>query len=195
MSVFYLNKLGEGMEEVNVKRGKNWGRLQIYTGNGKGKTTAALGLAVRAACSGMKVFIGQFMKGQHYSELSITSRFPEITIQQFGTPEFIQTSGKPLKRDVDLAEKGLRIVQAAMLSGEYDLIIADEICVSVFLGVLREQMVLELAEARPGNVEVVFTGRYATDAMIETADLVTEMMPIKHYYDTEQLSARLGIEN
>ena len=174
---------------------KNWGRLQIYTGNGKGKTTAALGLAVRAACSGKKVFIGQFMKGQHYSELCVTNRFPEITIQQFGTPDFIQPSEKPLKRDIELAEKGIDTIRDAMLCGKYDIVIADEICVSVFLGVLQEKTVMELAEGRPGNVEVVFTGRYATDAMIEIADLVTEMMPVKHYYDTEQLSARLGIEN
>ncbi len=171
------------------------GRLQVYTGNGKGKTTAALGLAVRAACSGMKVFIGQFMKGQSYSELCLSERFPEITMKQFGTPDFIQPGEKPSSRDIELAENGLQVLTGAMLSGDYDMIIADEICVSVYLGLLYEKEVMELAECRPGNVEVVFTGRYATDAMIKIADLVTEMMPVKHYYDTEQLSARLGIEN
>lgn len=171
------------------------GRLQIYTGNGKGKTTAALGLAVRAACAGMKVFIGQFMKGQDYSELCIPSRFPEIEMEQFGTPDFLKPGEKPSLKDLQLAKEGFKTILEAILSGKYDIVIADEICVSVYLGLLQEKDVLELAEARPSNIEVIFTGRYATDAMIEIADLVTEMMPIKHYYDTEQLSARLGIEN
>ncbi len=170
------------------------GRFQVYTGNGKGKTTAALGLAVRAACSGMKVFIGQFMKGQDYSELCLPDRFPEVTMQQFGTPDFILPGKKPSPRDIQLAEEGLSSVLRAMLSGDYDMVIADEICVSVHLGLLREESVLELAAARPATVEVVFTGRYASDAIINAADLVTEMMEIKHYYSSEKLSARLGIE-
>ncbi len=176
-------------------QGQDWGRLQIYTGNGKGKTTAALGLAVRAACSGMKVFIGQFLKGQDYSELCIPSRFPEIEMKQFGTPDFIHPGEKPSAKDLQLAAEGLKTIREVILSKKFDVVIADEICVSVYLGLLYEKEVMELAECRPGNVEVVFTGRYATDAMIKIADLVTEMMPVKHYYDTEQLSARLGIEN
>lgn len=169
------------------------GRLQVYTGNGKGKTTASLGLAVRAACSGMRVYIGQFMKGRDYSELCLPERFPEITMKQFGSSEFI-FSGKPSLPDIQLAEAGLAEVALAMLSGNYDMVIADEICVSVHLGLLQETQILELAAARPASVEVVFTGRYATYDIIEVADLVTEMVSIKHYYDTEKLSARLGIE-
>jgi len=174
---------------------KPQGRLQVYTGNGKGKTTAALGLAVRAACSGMKVFIGQFMKGQDYSELCFPDRFPEVTMQQFGTPDFILPGKEPSAKDIQLAEEGLESVLRAMLSGDYDMVIADEICVSVHLGLLQEKQVLELAAARPDKIEMVFTGRYATDGIIKVADLVTEMMAVKHYYDTEKLSARLGIEN
>lgn len=174
---------------------KNTGRLQVYTGNGKGKTTASLGLAVRAACSGMKVYIGQFLKGQDYSELCLPHRFPEITMEQFGTPEFILPGEKPSAVDIQLAEKGLAAVSAAMLGGEYNMIIADEICVAVYMGLLSEGKVLELASVRPGNVEVVFTGRYAGDAVIKIADLVTEMMEIKHYFNTEKLLARTGIEN
>lgn len=170
------------------------GRLQVYTGNGKGKTTASLGLALRAACSGMKVFIGQFMKGQDYSELCLPERFPEIIMVQFGTPDLIPQGQKPSEKDIALAEKGLETVSRAMLSGDYDMVIADEICVSVFLGLLKEKKVLELAAARPDNVEVVFTGRYAGEAIIDAADLVTEMKEIKHYYNTEKLSARIGIE-
>lgn len=170
------------------------GRLQVYTGNGKGKTTAALGLAVRAACSGMRVFIGQFMKGQDYSELCLSDRFPEITMEQFGTPDFLLPAAKPTLRDIQMAEQGLESITRAMLSGDYDMVIADEISVSVHLGLLSEQKVLELAAARPAITELVFTGRYATDRIMQIADLVTEMMPVKHYYDTEKLSARLGIE-
>lgn len=171
------------------------GRLQVYTGNGKGKTTAMLGLAVRAACSGMRVYIGQFMKGQDYSELCLPERFPEITMKQFGTPDFILPGEKPSLQDIQLAEAGLTAVNNAMLGGDYDMVVADEICVSVHLGLLNEEQVLELAAARPATVEVVFTGRYATDGVIEVADLVTEMVSVKHYYDTEKLSARSGIEN
>ena len=171
------------------------GRFQVYTGNGKGKTTAALGLAVRAACSGMKVYIGQFLKGQDYSELCLPDRFPEITMEQFGTPEFILPGEKPSSEDIQLAENGLSAVRAAMISGDYDMVIADEICVAVYMGLVSEEQVLELAVSRPGSVEVVFTGRYAGDAVIKVADLVTEMMEIKHYYNTEKLLARAGIEN
>jgi cob(I)alamin adenosyltransferase len=174
---------------------RNAGRLQVYTGNGKGKTTASLGLAVRAACSGMKVYIGQFLKGQDYSELCLPDRFPEITMEQFGTPEFIPHGEKPSAQDILMAEEGLKSIMMAMLSGKYSMVIADEICVAVFMGLLCEGKVLELADARPDSVEVVFTGRYAGDAIIEVADLVTEMMEIKHYYNTEKLSARTGIEN
>ena len=174
---------------------KRLGRLQVYTGNGKGKTTASLGLAVRAACSGMKVFIGQFMKGQDYSELCLPERFPEITMIQFGSPDFILPGQTPSDSDIELANRGVETLHAAMFSGDYDMVIADEICVSAYLGLLREEQLLELASARPDNIEVVFTGRYASDAIIKAADLVTEMVPVKHYYDTEKLSARLGIEN
>lgn len=173
---------------------KRQGRLQVYTGNGKGKTTASLGLAVRAACSGMSVFIGQFMKGQDYSELCLPERFPEITMQQFGTPEFIHSGHEPSAEAVKMAESGLGKITDAMLCGDYDMIIADEICVSVHMGLLKENDVLALAKSRPSNTELVYTGRYATPAIIDVADLVTEMVPVKHYYETEKLSARPGIE-
>jgi len=171
------------------------GRLQIYTGNGKGKTTALLGLAVRAACAGLKVYIGQFAKGQGYSELCLPERFPEITIEQFGTPEFVIPGGKPSPLNISRAREGLAAVKRALSGGEYDVVAAAEICVAVHLGLLSEQEVLELAGSRPDNVELVFTGRNATDRMITKADLVTEMNEVKHYFNTEKLPARKGIEN
>ncbi|PIE53642.1 cob(I)yrinic acid a,c-diamide adenosyltransferase [Candidatus Fermentibacteria bacterium] len=171
------------------------GRFQIYTGNGKGKTTASLGLSVRAACSGMKVYFGQFMKGQDYSELKVPERFPEITMNQFGTPKLLCQGEKPAEEDLRKAENGAKKIREALLSGEYDLVVADEICVTVHLGLLPEAAALELAAKRPPEMELVFTGRYASEAMIDAADLVTEMKEIKHYYNTEKLMARKGIEN
>jgi cob(I)alamin adenosyltransferase len=174
---------------------KREGRLQVYTGNGKGKTTAMLGLAVRAACSGMRVYIGQFMKGRSYSELCFPERFPEITMEQFGTADFIRSGGTPSEESIQLAQKGLNSVTSAMLCGVYDMVSADEICVAVHMGLISEEQLMELARARPANVELVLTGRNATAGIIEMADLVTEMVEVKHYYNTEKLPARPGIEN
>lgn len=173
----------------------NTGRFQIYTGNGKGKTTALLGLSVRAACSGMRVYIGQFMKGQTYSELCLPDRFPEIEIVQFGTPGFIQQGSSPSTIDLKRAEIAYATIKEALTSGRFDLVGADEICVAVYMGLLNEGKALELIEARPSDVELIFTGRYATERMVGKADLVTEMKEVKHYYNTEKLSARRGIEN
>jgi len=171
------------------------GRFQVYTGNGKGKTTALLGLSVRAACSGMGVFIAQFMKGQEYSELCLPRRFPEITIRQFGGQAFINPGEKPSPDDLKNALMAAEATGEAMHSGKFGLVGADEICVAVHMGVLQEEVAIELIGSRPGSVELVFTGRYATDRILEKADLVTEMLEIKHYYNTEGLSARRGIEN
>lgn len=171
------------------------GRFQLYTGNGKGKTTAALGLAVRAACSGMKVYIGQFMKGQDYSELVLSEHFPEtITMEQYGTPKLLCKGEKPSAEDTSAARNGLLKLKEAMFSGRYDMIIADELNVTVHLGLLDKETVLEVLKKRPDNVELVVTGRYAPDSFVELADLVTEMREVKHYYETENLPARKGIE-
>ncbi len=171
------------------------GRFQLYTGNGKGKTTAALGLAVRAACSGMKVYIGQFMKGQDYSELALSGHFPEsITMEQYGTPKLLCKGEEPSEEDMSAARNGLLKLKEAMFSGSYDMIIADELNVTVHLGLLDVETVLEVLKKRPDNIELVVTGRYAPDSFIELADLVTEMREVKHYYETENLPARKGIE-
>lgn len=174
---------------------RDTGRFQIYTGCGKGKTTAMLGLSVRAACSGMKVYIGQFMKAGDYSEMCLPGRFPGITMEHYGLPGFIPPGGTPDAEDMAHAGDGLLRIAAALASGRYGLVAADEICVAVHLGLLKEADALGLAEGRPPGVELVFTGRHATEAMMEAADLVTEMREIKHYYTTENLSARRGIEN
>jgi len=172
------------------------GRLQVYTGNGKGKTTAALGLAVRAACAGMKVYFGQFMKGRDYSELCLPDHFPGLlTMEQFGTPRLICKGEKPSDDDIRSAAEGLRKVGSAMLSGDFDLVIADELNVTVHMGLVEEEDALVFLRSRPDNVELVVTGRYAPDSFLEEADLVTEMKEIKHYYAVENLQARKGIES
>ncbi|MEN8208497.1 MAG: cob(I)yrinic acid a,c-diamide adenosyltransferase [Candidatus Fermentibacteria bacterium] len=179
-----------------MKEGAMTGKFQLYTGNGKGKTTAALGLAVRAACAGKKVYIGQFMKGQDYSELCLPEHFPGfITMEQYGTPRLLCKGEEPSEEDLLSASAGLERIGALMLSGSYDLVIADELNVTVHMGLLDENDVMDFILQRPDNVELVLTGRYAPENFVEAADLVTEMREVKHYYAAENLQARKGIES
>jgi cob(I)alamin adenosyltransferase len=168
--------------------------IQIYTGNGKGKTTAALGLACRSACAGRRVFIGQFLKGTETSELRLQDRFPGlILIEQFGRPCLIGPEG-PGPEDIAMAGAGLARIRAVIAEGSWNVIVADEICVAVRTGVVSEEEVLDLGRRCPESLELIFTGRYATPAMIELADLVTEMVEVKHYYSSGKVPAREGIE-
>jgi cob(I)alamin adenosyltransferase len=170
------------------------GYVQIYTGNGKGKTTAALGLAFRSAGRGLKTYIGQFMKGQHYSELdSARIMSPYITIQQYGNDTFIHVQDPPEEEDVRMAQEGLNRTREAMLSGKYNVIIFDEIITAHYFKLLTIEEILNIINQKPDGVELVFTGRYAPAELIEAADLVTEMREIKHYYQ-QGVEARNGIE-
>jgi cob(I)alamin adenosyltransferase len=169
------------------------GYVQIYTGNGKGKTTAAIGLALRAAGAGLKVFIGQFIKKGDYSEIkALKERFSDlITLEQFGSVGFIKKNASP--EHIQAAGQGLKRIKEVMASGEYHVIICDEANVAVSLGLLTVGDLLELISAKPENIEMVFTGRGADPRMIEAADLVTEMTEIKHYHK-KNVDARAGIE-
>ena len=170
------------------------GYVQVYTGNGKGKTTAALGLALRAAGHGQKVYVGQFLKGQKYGELESVKRlYPLITIKQFGRKGFVHVTENPDEEDIQRARRGLRRCLKAMLSQKYRVIILDEVNVAVYFHVLSEKEVLGLLEQKPEGVEVVLTGRYAPPSFIKRADLATEMKEIKHYYK-KGVKAREGIE-
>ncbi len=168
------------------------GYIQVYTGDGKGKTTAALGLAIRAAGAGLKVFIGQFIKMGEYSEIKALKRFEDlITVEQFGRGRFIQ--GKPSVEDIKAAQKGLEKIIAILSSGEHNVVIMEEANVAVKIGLLSVQDILKIIAAKPQDVELVITGRGADPRIIEKADLVTEMKEIKHYFQ-KGVAARVGIE-
>jgi len=169
------------------------GLVQIYTGDGKGKTTAALGLALRAAGWGLKTFIGQFMKGRDYGELeAVRALAPLITIEQFGRNAFVHVKeGTP--EDRKAAQEGLQATRTAMETGEYDIVVLDEINVALFFRLLTVEEVLDVIDARPSHVELILTGRRVPQKLIEQADLVTEMREVKHPYQ-KGISARRGIE-
>ncbi len=169
------------------------GLVQIYTGDGKGKTTAAVGLAVRAAGRGFKVYIGQFMKlGEYGEHIALEKMEDDITIEQFGTGS-LHTRDEPFEEELKAAKKGLQEIEKNLTSGEYDVIIADEICVAHHFDLLSLDMILELLEVKPDTVELVMTGRKAPEELIGKADLVTEMKEIKHPYQ-DGIKARIGIE-
>jgi cob(I)alamin adenosyltransferase len=168
------------------------GYIQVYTGNGKGKTTAAFGLALRAAGAGKQVFIAQFVKGQEYSEITAVREFlPTVTVKQYGLDCFIVDT--PTQADIDIARKGLEEVSAIIASGEYDIVILDEANIAIFYKLFTAAELIEILKSKPENVEIITTGRYACPEILETADLVTEMKEVKHYY-TKGVQARGGIE-
>jgi cob(I)alamin adenosyltransferase len=170
------------------------GLIEVYTGDGKGKTTAALGLAFRAAGRGLRTYFGQFLKGQPSGELLAARKLQAlITIEQFGRKKFIKVTEDFEEEDYRLAEEGLKKCLKAMLSGQYQIIVLDEINVAINLGLIKEEEVHEFLDQRPEGLEVVMTGRYACQSVIERADLVTEMVCRKHYYD-KGVRARKGIE-
>ena len=161
------------------------GYLQVYTGNGKGKTTAAFGLAVRALCAGKRVFIGQFVKSMKYNETRLEACFPgRLAVRQFGRGCFLDHRPE----DVRLVQEGLRECAAILASGEWDLVILDELTIAVYFGLLSDKEILEVIGLRDTGTEVVITGRYASEALLALADLVTEMREVKHYYTRGGLS-------
>jgi cob(I)alamin adenosyltransferase len=170
------------------------GLIQIYTGEGKGKTTAALGLALRALGRDLKVYMLQFLKGEDTGELHAGRLFGDkFVIAQTGLKGFIRR-GKIDPADAHQAKEALKTAQKIVSRGDYDLVILDEINVALYFELISVHEVVQVLEARAPHVEVVLTGRYAPPELIEMADLVTEMKNIKHYYHSG-VPAREGIES
>lgn len=165
--------------------------IHIYTGNGKGKTTAALGLAIRAAGAGLKIFIGQFLKGRKYSELNSLKKIKNINIEQFGNKCFLKE--KPKAQDIILAKKGLAKIKKVIKSKKFDIVILDEVNIALHLGLLGIQELIDVIKSSPRNVELILTGRYAHPQLIKLADYVTEMKEIRHPF-RKKISGRRGIE-
>ena len=169
------------------------GCVHVYTGNGKGKTTAAFGLALRAVGAGLNVFIGQFVKGMHYSELNAIRRFSDcIDLVQFGRGCFIHR--EPAPEDREAAKRGLAEVRQVLSAGRHRVVILDEANIATHFGLFSVEDLLALIDAKPPHIELVITGRRADPRVIEKADLVTEMCEVKHYY-ARGITARQGIEN
>lgn len=170
------------------------GYVQVYTGYGKGKTTAALGLAVRAAGNGHRVYIGQFLKSRECGEHRELAQHSLITVEQFGSKGFFLGSDASRRRGHEAdAERGFARCSEVILLGDYDLVVLDEIDVAAAFGLLSTDELLALIAARPEHTELVLTGRDAPPGVLERADLVTEMREVKHYYRVG-VHSRPGIE-
>jgi len=169
------------------------GLVQVYTGNGKGKTSAAFGLALRAVGRGLRVFVIQFIKGGFdYGELYVIGKLPNLELKAFGRGKFILEK-PPGKEDMKLAEDALALAEKVVKNGECDIVVLDEVNVALDLGLIKLDRVLELVKSKPKHVELVLTGRNAPVELVKAADLVTEMLEVKHPY-SKGFGARKGIE-
>ncbi len=169
------------------------GLVQVYTGDGKGKTSAAFGLALRASGRGLKVYVIQFIKGGFdYGELHTIDKLPNLELKAYGRGRFV-TEKPPLEEDVQAAREALTFAEQIVGRGEYDVVVLDEINVAVDLGLISLKKVLEMIKNRPEHVELVLTGRHAPAEIVDVADLVTDMREVKHPY-CKGCQARKGIE-
>ncbi len=170
------------------------GYVHVYTGDGKGKTTCILGLALRAVGAGKRVYVGQFLKEDDYSEIKALRQYlPMVTVEQYGSGMGFVVKGNIQEENIIAAKNGYAKAAEALTSGLYDLVILDEINVAIFMGLLSTAEAITLIDGKPEEVELVLTGRYAPEALIESADLVTEMKEVKHYFQ-KGVVARVGIE-
>ncbi|HSQ43192.1 MAG TPA: cob(I)yrinic acid a,c-diamide adenosyltransferase [Fibrobacteraceae bacterium] len=167
-------------------------QIHIYTGNGKGKTTAAIGLAIRALGAGWNVLFLQFMKDMRYSEIALLESLGKrITVKQFGHGCILERS--PDEADFQAAQQGLSYAQDALVRGLYQLVVLDEINIALHNRLLETRDVLSILNRRAFSCEVVLTGRYAPSEILAAADLVTEMQCVRHYYN-KGVEARVGVE-
>jgi|UniRef100_A0A7V3VUI0 cob(I)alamin adenosyltransferase len=167
--------------------------IQIYTGNGKGKTTAALGLALRAVGHGKKVIMIQFMKGKiNYGELKSAKLLKNFKIEQYGRPDFVDKDN-PAEIDKELARKGFERAKQVIKEKKYDIVILDELNVAIDYGLIPLNEVLEFLKKIPKRIEVVITGRYMPEEFNDYADLISEIREVKHYFQ-KGVRARKGFE-
>jgi cob(I)alamin adenosyltransferase len=178
---------------INIRKRLKQGFIQCYFGRGKGKTTAALGQALRATGHGFKVYMIQFMKGNtKYGEIEAIKRIENFEVKQFGTPDLI---AEPRKIDFEEGKKAFEFAKKVIEKDEYDIVILDEIGVAIEYGIIEVENVLELLENKPELMEIIITGGPKMHPKIKAkADLVTEMRMIKHYYKSLGIDARYGIE-
>lgn len=171
--------------------GKRIGTVQVYTGDGKGKTTAAIGQAIRALGHGQRVLLVQFLKGRPSGEVKVLEGMENVTVERFGSSRFV--CGNPTQEDIELAKRGFEEAREAALSGKYDLVILDEINLLIYYNMLEVEQVVRLIRERPRGVELILTGRNAHPQVVEAANLVSEIRAVKHYYK-EGVGARPGVE-
>lgn len=171
------------------------GFIQVYTGNGKGKSTAAIGQAIRAAGAGLKTYLIQFMKEYPYSEIKSLELYKDIiTVEQCAGDDFVLKKVPPDEKEINKARCGLSRAKENMLSGNFNIIILDEVLVSIYFKLFTTAEILDFMNHKPDGVELILTGRYCPQEIIDKADLVTEMKEIKHYY-THGVTSRKGIES
>ncbi len=181
------------MEDTVIRRPNSRGLVLVHTGNGKGKTTAAFGQALRAVGQGLRVCVIQFMKGRKYGEFLAAERYlPNLTIHLSGLDSFVMRD-KPAPVDIELARKGLDMAREAVSSGKYDMVILDEINVAVDFKLIPLEEVINLIRNKPAALDLVLTGRYAAPEIMELADTVSEVREIKHHYNAG-IKDRAGIE-
>ena len=169
------------------------GLVFVYTGDGKGKTTAAMGQALRAIGHGLKILVIQFMKGKKYGEVLAAEKYlPGITICQSGLDSFVMRNN-PAPVDIELAQQGLNMAKQAVTSGEYQMVILDEINVAMDFGLIPVDDVADMIKSKAQAVDLILTGRYAPPEIVELADTVCEVREIKHHY-AKGIKERAGIE-
>ena len=194
------SETGKAVSGQAADRGKNphldafqRGLVQVYTGNGKGKTTAAFGQALRAVGQGYRVYILQFMKGRKYGEFLAAERYlPNLTIELTGLDSFVMRDN-PAPADIELARQGLELAKKAIAAKRYDMVILDEINVAVDFKLVPLTEVLDMVRSKPPELDLILTGRYADPEIIALADLVSEVREIKHHY-AAGIKDRAGIE-
>lgn len=169
------------------------GLVMVYTGDGKGKTTAAMGQALRALGHSRKVFVVQFMKGKKYGEVLCAEKYlPDLTMCRCGLDSFVMKDN-PAPVDIELARQGLKLAKEAISSGAYGMVILDEVNVALEFKLIPLDEVLEIIRSKPNEVDLILTGRYAPPEIIEIADMVSEVKEIKHHY-AKGVKERAGIE-